>query len=94
MALKDSPIRLKRVNHLVREQTERSPDTGSLGVKDIRSVLKDEENFPTAICRSKTDDSSISTLFNIVMDLEERRAEVMEGNPSPVTEVLYLVPGE
>lgn len=94
MALKDSPTRLKRFDQLVREQTERSPDTGTLGVEDIRSLLKDEDNFPTAICRSKTDDSSVSTLFCIVMDLKNGRADVVVGKPSLVKEVLYLVPGE
>ena len=94
IALKDSPTRLKRVDQLVREQTERSPDAGSLGVGDIRSLLKDEEDFPTAICRAKTDDSSVSTLFSIVMDLRNRRAEVVVGKPSSVEEVLYIVPGE
>lgn len=94
MALKDSPTRFERVGQLVREQTERLHDTGTLGLDDIRSLLKDEENFPTAICRSRTDDSSIATLFNIVMDLKTRKAEVMAGKPSSAADILYLVPQE
>ena len=93
MVLKDSPTRLKRIDQLVREQRERPLDTGTLGMEDVRSMLKDEENFPTAICRSKTDDSSIATLFNIVMDLKNRRAEVMAAKPSSVADILCLVPG-
>ena len=93
MALKDSPTRLKRIDQLVCGQTKRPLDTRTLEMKDVRSMLKDEENCPTAICRSKTDDSSISTLFNIVMDLKTGRAEVLAGKPSSATEILYLVPG-
>ena len=94
MALKDSPTRFERVGHLMRELTKQLHDTGALGLEDIRSLLKDEENFPTAICRSRTDDSSIATLFNIVMDLKTRKAEVVAGKPSSAADVLYLVPGE
>ena len=93
MMLKDSPTRFQRINQLIREQTERLHETGTLELEDIRSLLKDEENFPAAICRSRTDDSSIATLFNIVMDLKKRRAEVVIGKPS-MAEVLCLVPGE
>lgn len=94
MALKDSQTRFQRIEQLVREQTNRLHETGTLGLEDIRSLLKDGENCPTAICRSKTDDSSIETLFNIVMDLKNRRAEVVTGKPSSVAEVLFLVPRE
>lgn len=92
MALKDSPIRLKRIDQLMREQTERPLGTATLGMEDVRSMLSDEENFPTAICRSKSDDNSIATLFNIVMDLKNRRAEVVAAKPSSVADILYLVP--
>lgn len=94
MALKDSPTRFERINQLVREQTKRHLDIGTLGLEDILSLLKDEANLPTAICRSKTNDSSIATLFNIVMDLKNRRAEVVTGKPSSSAEVLHLVPVE
>lgn len=94
MALKDSRTRFQRIEQLVREQRKSFHETRPLGLEDIRSLLKDEENFPTAICRSRTDDSSIATLFNIVMDLRNRRAEVVTGKPSSVAEILYLIPGE
>lgn len=94
LALKDSPTRFERIDQLVREQTKRLHDIEKLQLEDIRALLKDEENFPTAICRSRTDDSSIATLFNIVMDLRYPRAEVVAGKPSSVPEILYLVPGE
>ena len=94
MALKDSPTRLKRIDQLVREQTKRRLDSGILGMEDVRTTLRDEDNFPTAICRSKTDNSSIATLFNIVMDLKNRRAEFVAAKPSSAAEILHLVPGE
>ena len=94
MALKDSPTRLKRIDQLVREQMKEHLQTETLETKDIRSMLKDEENFPTAICRSKTDDSSIATLFNIIMDLKNRRAEVVAAKPSLAADMIYLVPGK
>ena len=94
MALRDSPTRYKRIDQLVREQKNRLHNTEKLEPEDIRSLLKDEENFPTAICRSKTDDSSIATLFNITMDLRNWRAEVVAGKPSSVAEMLYLVHDE
>lgn len=94
MALKDSPTRFERIDQLVREQKERLHGSGILGLEDIRSLLKDEENYPTAICRSRTHDSSVATLFNIVMDLRNRKAEVVTGKPSLSAEILYLIPGE
>lgn len=94
LMLKDSPIRLERMNQLVSEQTKKLHDAATLGLEDLRSLLKDEENSPTAICRSKTDDSSLETLFSIVMDLENGRAEVVAGKPSSIAEVLYLEPGK
>lgn len=94
MALKDSPTRFERIDQLVREQKERLQETGTLKLEDIRSMLKDEVNFPTAICRSKTNDSSITTLFSIAMDLKNRRAEVVTGKPSSEAAMLYLVPRE
>lgn len=92
MTLKDSPTRFERVNQLVHEQTKRLDESGVLGLEDIRSLLKDEEDYPTAICRSRTDDSSLATLFSIAMDLENRRAEVVTGKPSSSAEILHLVP--
>ena len=92
MALKDSLARLKRIDQLIHEQTKKGPDTGNLRMKDVQSILKDEDNFPTAICRSKTDNSSLATLFSIVMDLKNRKAEVVVAKPSSAAEILHLVP--
>ena len=92
--VKDSPTRLERIDQLVREQKERLRESGVLGLEDIRSMLKDEENYPTAICRSRTDDSSAATLFSIVMDLRNGKAEIVTGKPSLSSEILYLMPRE
>ena len=94
MALKDSPTRYKRIEQLISEQKKRLLETETLELEDIRSLLKDEENFPTGICRSMTDDSSVETLFNIVMDLKRRRAEVVKGKPCSGEATLYLEPRE
>ena len=94
MALKDSPTRFKRFDKLLDERTKKSLGTGVPGLEDVRSLFKDEDNFPTSICRSPTQDSSIATLFNIVMDLKMLKAEVVVGKPSSATEVLFLIPGE
>ena len=94
MPLTDSPTRFERIEQLMRDQAKRLHDSRVPRLEDIRSLFKDEENFPTAICRSRVDDGSIETLFNIVMDLRNPRAEVVVGKPSSAAEVLCLVPKE
>ena len=90
LALKDSPVRLERINDLVdrglaSDSTPRS--------ETINGWLADEENLPTAICRAKTENSSVATLFSIVADLEGRTAEVKLGRPSESdVKVLNLAP--
>ena len=92
-ALADSPVRLRRINELIDKQREQLHGTDPLKTEDIRSLLEDDENFPTAICRSKTEDSTVATLFNIVMDLTKRKAEVIVGKPSQRgAEIFCLIP--
>lgn len=93
LAFKDSPVRLKRIDELICERKKRIDASMEIEVEGIRSLLADEHDSPTAICRSKTEDSTVATLFNIVMDLRRRRAEVVVGKPSQEgAEVLYLDP--
>lgn len=92
LAFKDSPVRLARLDKLIQDRKTRL-EKGSLEPKHIRFLLADEENYPTAICRSKTEESTVATLFNIVMDLRKRSAEVVMGKPSQrEARVLYLNP--
>ncbi|CAK7204006.1 hypothetical protein SEUCBS139899_006757 [Sporothrix eucalyptigena] len=61
-----------------------------LSMSTIQELFKDEENSPGSICRSQAGDSTVVTLFNIVMDLKEARAEVLMGRPNRPDEVLTL----
>ncbi|KAI1331704.1 acyl-coenzyme A:6-aminopenicillanic acid acyl-transferase-domain-containing protein [Xylariaceae sp. FL0255] len=69
--LKDSPFRLKRM-------TELSSGSGESTFEEVSDFFKDRENAPAAICRS----GDIETLFNIVMDLKQKRAVVTLGMPT------------
>ncbi len=80
----DSLLRLTRIGKLM-ETTEPS-------LENVASLLKDESGLPTAICRDKTHDSTVATLFSIRMDLGTRIAEVTVGRPIQPEEHLKLAP--
>ena len=90
MALQDSPARLERIDKLVQEA--KLEGQGPLRTESIRALLADEDNLPTAICRARTGESSVATLFSIIIDLRKPSAEVMMGRPSEGGETLYLTP--
>jgi isopenicillin-N N-acyltransferase-like protein len=73
--LKDSLVRIVRVRELC----------GRLGeepaAEEVAGVFKDEKGLPTSICRDERDGSGTGTLFNIVMDLEAKKAVVTLGRP-------------
>jgi isopenicillin-N N-acyltransferase-like protein len=73
--LKDSPVRLERIKELA------SALGPSAGLEDVAGLLKDEENYPTAICRSPGEDT-IQTVFSIAMDCAGREARVKMGIPT------------
>ena len=81
-AFADSPIRLKRIDKLIQDRGGTMDAHDTLKSEEVRSLLQDQDNFPTAICRSRTEESTIATLFNIVMDLKKRNAQVVVGKPS------------
>ena len=94
MALTDSPTRLERINELIGREAARVYASEAQS-ETIQTWLADEDNFPTAICRARTEESSVATLFSIVMDLEKRSAEVKMGRPSQDdAETIYLSPNE
>ena len=94
MALEDSPVRLNRINALVAQQLE-CGDASTPNLEEIRALMADQDNYPTAICRSKTDTSSVATLFSIVMNLKKKVAEVSVGRVSEGdSESLHLAPSE
>ncbi|EGE78500.1 acyl-coenzyme A:Isopenicillin N acyltransferase [Blastomyces dermatitidis ATCC 18188] len=75
--LVDTLDRLKRVRELVKEKSAAGPPS----VAVIEEILKDEQSYPTGICREVTEDSSIATLFCIVMDLGKRTGLIKMGRP-------------
>lgn len=85
-ALPDSTERLARIQELLEDELD-TPNMDGL-----RGLLKDEKNYPTAICRAPTDKSTLATLFSIVMDLREGYAVVQMGRPTEDGEVLELRP--
>ena len=92
MALKDSPARLERINNLI-EPERTSGESAIITSQTIRNILADEENFPEAICRAKTNDSTVATLFSIIMNLRQHNAEVIMGRPSQGNEeIVNLTP--
>ena len=81
MALNDSPTRLERINDLISAETTGDSSTIER-VQRIHAFLADEVDYPTAICRARTAESSVATLFSIIMDLKEQTARVTMGRPS------------
>ncbi len=75
--LPDSPLRLARIETLVKALEEKAEPSTDV----IEKVLDDEEGYPTAICRDTTEKSTVATLFSIVMDLENKSAKVRVGRP-------------
>ena len=84
--LPDSTVRLARIQALLKENMEKPSMEG------LRGLLKDEKNYPTAICRAPTEKSTLATLFSVVMDLSEKHAKVKMGRPTEDGEELVLRP--
>jgi isopenicillin-N N-acyltransferase-like protein len=58
--------------------------------EDVSRLFEDEQNAPGAICRFETQESGSGTLFNIVMDLNSKKAVVRLGRPTQVEETIEL----
>ena len=84
LELLDSPTRLRRIDELLDNQTE-PPN-----VSDVQKMLRDEQGYPTSICRDSTEISKSTTCFSIVMDLKARVATVKMGRPTEDGEELNL----
>lgn len=91
MQVKDSPFRIERIHDLVSAAEKEDPIPQ---VERVEKLLEDEKNYPAAICRAETDDSSLATLFSIVMDLKAKTARVRLGRPCEPEEILFLSPAE
>ncbi|EXJ90504.1 hypothetical protein A1O1_03607 [Capronia coronata CBS 617.96] len=83
--LQDSPFRLNRIQELMNGIDKPS-------VEKLSEILKDEKNYPTAICRALGEKSTSETLFSIVMDLTQGFAQVKMGRPTEDGEVFELKP--
>lgn len=84
--LQDSLFRLDRVQELLKSSMEEP------SMKNLTAVLKDEKNYPQAICRAPTEKSTMATLFSVVMDLGEGYAKVKMGRPTRSGQELVLRP--
>ncbi|CAJ2510643.1 Uu.00g062680.m01.CDS01 [Anthostomella pinea] len=81
--LDDSPGRLARI----RELTAKLPDPTSNAIFDI---FKDTDGYPGSINRKQEGKSNAETLFNIVMDLTSKSAQVTFGRPTDFREQVIL----
>lgn len=82
--LEDSGFRVQRIEELAKGLGE-EPSMDNVG-----GLLKDRKNAPSAICRSQEGTSTAATLFSIVMELKDKRANVVVGKPSNPEEELTL----
>ncbi|KAJ9493631.1 hypothetical protein LTR99_000222 [Exophiala xenobiotica] len=83
--LPDSPFRLMRIQELM-------AGIDKPNLQNLNEALKDEKNYPGAICRAVGEKSAMQTLFSIVMDLTHGFARVKMGRPSEDGEVFDLRP--
>lgn len=86
IGLPDSPVRLARINHLL------SAHNGALDAKTVEKMLKDEDGYPVGICREETADSTVATLFSIVMELHKKSALVTMGRPVEGGRQFFMTP--
>ncbi|KAK4496273.1 hypothetical protein PRZ48_012253 [Zasmidium cellare] len=83
--LADSTFRVNRIEELSK-QVEGEPT-----YEKLIEVFKDTANAPGSICRKQDNKKSWSaTLFNIIMDLESRKANVALGKPDSPDEQFVL----
>lgn len=87
--LPDTRYRLRRIGELLDAQGDKGRS-----VEAVEGMLKDEVvGDGASICRTATKASGgLATLFSIVMDLGEKRAQVKMGRPSEPSEELVLDP--
>ena len=78
-SMPDSPVRLDRVRRFLRGRE------GSFTPDAAAAALSDHGNFPTAICchPDPTEEAVErgATIVSVIMDLDERRLWVADGNP-------------
>ncbi|KAL3486474.1 acyl-coenzyme A:6-aminopenicillanic acid acyl-transferase-domain-containing protein [Aspergillus germanicus] len=75
--LTDSPVRIETMRDNIAAIGE------PLSWETYCRLFADEQHYPCAINRAASADSDVVTLFNIVMDLVAKRAEVRMGRLNP-----------
>lgn len=79
----DSGFRVERIEEICKGMRK-------VDVESVAGLFKDEKNYPAAICRKQEGDCQSATLFNIVMDLRNKRAKVAVGRPVEPVETFEL----
>jgi isopenicillin-N N-acyltransferase-like protein len=80
--LADSPVRVE----VMEKNTAAVSDSLSFDV--FSRQFEDETNYPAAICRKAEGNIDSETLFNIVMDLRNKKAVVRMGRPVKPEEII------
>ena len=80
--LKDSPFRVERMAEM--SENLRDPTW-----EEVSRLFEDEKNAPAAICRAQGDTDD-TTIFNIIMDLKQKRAVIRMGRPCNTEETIKL----
>jgi len=89
--LPDLRFRVDRMRQLVGRKFDSDGKSGDVvSLTEFGTLFEDEENFPAAICRAQEGESNSATLFNIVMDLRQKRAIVRLGRPCRPEETYVL----
>ncbi|KAI1407337.1 AAT-domain-containing protein [Hypoxylon sp. FL1857] len=81
--LEDSPFRLERIQELTANVSKPTLDT-------IFEIFKDTQGYPASINRKQQVNNKPETLFNIVMDLTSKTAQVTFGRPTEYDERVLL----
>jgi len=82
--LGDSPLRLERIKDITANMMDPT-------FTEIFEIFKDTEGYPASINRKTEGNCITQTLFNIVMDLSDRNAQVTVGRPTEYSEQLTMV---
>lgn len=84
----DSFTRLKRITKLT--DTHNAKGAAELTEDELLGFFDDHHDRPFSICRWQEGECKDATLFNIIMDLDEKRAAVRIGKVCRVEEEIYL----
>lgn len=83
----DSLARLDRLEEMLKE--ERITE-GNLDLTGFQSFFDDHSGFPASICRAQEGESYDASLFNIIMDLTQKKAVLTVGKLCQPEETLEM----